>query len=222
MSQSPATDTNDEAQIVVTTTPTGGVILNVPANAELTADQTQELATLLASHASGSISYWPHPPVPGKEGDDNGARVITNATLDDVRPGDHLTWERRATWRGVDTVKRREGTAHFRVPVTGDWQTEDGEWITNGEGEGITLTIRRPSRGLSTVDQARIVPAPGHKTIVATLGGGRKFATTLAVYNARRDYWVADWREVESNGGEVMQTMPADKIDPSTCQEDHA
>lgn len=76
-----------------------------------------------------------------------------------------------------------------------------------------------PTTPLPTTDCARIIPAPGHPTITAE-AGGRTYSTTVAVYNARRDYWVADWREDDPDGGEAMQTMPGDAITARTWQAD--
>ena len=73
---------------------------------------------------------------------DPNIHIIENATLDDVLPGDHITWEVTETIRGLTSASRREGIAHHR-DVSGDWCTEEDRWITDGEGEGITLTIRR-------------------------------------------------------------------------------
>lgn len=75
----------------------------------------------------------------------NGAsvQVIEDATLDAVRPGDQIAWERAETFHGVTRTVRHEGIAHHR-DQEGDWCTKEGRWITNGEDEGTTLTIRRP------------------------------------------------------------------------------
>ena len=70
-------------------------------------------------------------------------QVIENATRDDVRPGDHIVWEHTETLHGVTRTVRREGIAHHR-DQEGDWCTEEGRWLTNGEDEGTTITIRRP------------------------------------------------------------------------------
>jgi hypothetical protein len=77
------------------------------------------------------------------ENTDRNMQVIENATLDDVRPGDHLTWEE--TWEvyGVTTAQRREGIAHHR-DINGDWCTERGAHITNCWASNGTVTIRRP------------------------------------------------------------------------------
>ena len=70
-------------------------------------------------------------------------QIIENARLDDVRPGDHVTWDDVEEEHGITCTLRREGIAHHR-DLDGDWWTEDGMWITGGAGEGITITIRRP------------------------------------------------------------------------------
>ena len=70
-------------------------------------------------------------------------QIIENARLDDVRPGDHVVWEESDTERGVTSIIHREGVAHDR-DSQGDWCTEEGLYITAGEGEDVTLTLRRP------------------------------------------------------------------------------
>ena len=72
-----------------------------------------------------------------------GVQVIENARLKDVRPGDHIIWEQTEVQHGRTRTVRREGIAHYRDQL-GDWQTGDDGLITDGEGEDITLTIRRP------------------------------------------------------------------------------
>ena len=74
---------------------------------------------------------------------DQNMQIIENATLDAGRSGDHIVWEHTETFHGVTRTVRREGIAHHR-DQEGDWCTEEGRWITNGEGEDIILTIRRP------------------------------------------------------------------------------
>ena len=70
-------------------------------------------------------------------------QVIEKARLDDVLPGDHITWECSREWRGADTYERREGIA-ARQTTFGDWRAERGAYLTCGEGARTTLTIRRP------------------------------------------------------------------------------
>lgn len=71
-------------------------------------------------------------------------QTIENATRDDVRPGDHITWTHVEEIDGGTITERREGIA-YHLDSEGDWWAEDGTWLTDGEGEGITLTIRRPA-----------------------------------------------------------------------------
>ena len=71
-------------------------------------------------------------------------QVIENARPEDVWPGDHIVWEHTETFRGVTRTVRREGIAHHREQLLDDWVTGDDGLITDGEGEDITLTIRRP------------------------------------------------------------------------------
>lgn len=70
-------------------------------------------------------------------------QVIKNARLYDVRPGDYIIWEYTREVDGVTITVHREGVAGARYG-NADWYTKDGMWITEGEGEGITITIRRP------------------------------------------------------------------------------
>ena len=78
------------------------------------------------------------------ENEDPTVQTIENATCDDVRPGDHITWTRVKEIDGVIITERREGIA-YHLDSEGDWWAQDGVWLTFGEGEGITLTIRRPA-----------------------------------------------------------------------------
>ena len=73
-------------------------------------------------------------------------QTTENATRDDVRPGDHITWEEGRVYYGVTAFERHEGIAHHHHRDSyGDWCTEEDGQLTRGEGEGITLTIRRPA-----------------------------------------------------------------------------
>lgn len=71
-------------------------------------------------------------------------QTIENATLDDVRPGDHLDWEWTRVRNGVTITSQRVGIAYHR-DSDGDWWAVEGGWLTQGEGKDITLTIRRPA-----------------------------------------------------------------------------
>ena len=70
-----------------------------------------------------------------------GVQVIEDASLDDVLPGDDLTWEYTREVDGVTITVRREGVAGARYGDA-DWYTKDGMWITEANHAG-TLTIRR-------------------------------------------------------------------------------
>ena len=71
-------------------------------------------------------------------------QVIENAARDDVRPGDHIIWERVRGRIGAATMlERREGIAHHR-DKDGDWYTENDVWLAGLEDAVVTLTIRRP------------------------------------------------------------------------------
>ena len=78
------------------------------------------------------------------ENEDPAVQTIENATRDDVCPGDHITWEESRVYYGVTAFERHEGIAHHRDSY-GDWCTEEDGQLTRGEGEGITITIRRPA-----------------------------------------------------------------------------
>lgn len=73
---------------------------------------------------------------------DSTVQVIENATEDDVRPGDHVTWENTWEERGSSVTVRREGIAAHRGTY-GDWYTQKGAWVAGLDGANATLTIRR-------------------------------------------------------------------------------
>ena len=137
-------------------------------------------------------------------------KIIENATRDDVRPGDHLTWERVVTIAGVTYTTRREGIAHRR-DASGNWSTEDGQRITAGKGEHATLTIRRPVQELPTKSGTVIVPADGREYIEAKMDCGT-FHAREAVH--RHDgFWVAAWR---TDGQGQASYITSDCITPGT------
>ena len=78
------------------------------------------------------------------ENTDPDVQVIEDASLDDVCPGDHLTWDLTWTHRGVTLTNRRGGIA-CRRDEFGDWWAKDGGCITVDGQAGATLTIRRPA-----------------------------------------------------------------------------
>ena len=96
-------------------------------------------------------------------------KVINNATRNDVRPGDRLLRRDVGQCGDVTVVETREGTASYRN-VHGDWFSADDIWLTDGEGEGVTLTIRRAAQELPTEDGAVIVPADGREHIATNEG----------------------------------------------------
>lgn len=63
-------------------------------------------------------------------------KIIENAALDDVRPGDHLTWERVTTIDGVTITTRYEGIAHHR--------DEDGDWWTTSFRKNAKYYVSKP------------------------------------------------------------------------------
>ena len=69
-------------------------------------------------------------------------KIIENARLGDVQAGDHVVFLHTGELGYLTVTERSEGIAHHR-DINGDWCTERGAHITNGEGEGVTLTIRR-------------------------------------------------------------------------------
>ena len=137
-------------------------------------------------------------------------KIIENATRDDVRPGDHLTWERVTTAFGATYTTRREGIAHHR-DARGNWSTEDGQRITAGMGGHITLTIRRPVQELPAKTGTVIVPADGREYIEAKTVWGTFRAREAVI---RHDgFWVAAWR---TDGRGQTSHLTSDCITPGT------
>ena len=141
-----------------------------------------------------------------------GVQVIENATRKDVRPGDHIIWEDTWERHGVTRTVRREGIAAYRGP-SGDWATADGMNITSGEGEGITITIRRPIPELPTTPETVIVANDGHEYITATFDGETYRAREAILLGS--GHWQAAWRSDEG----VMVYVIAEWIDPDTWKE---
>lgn len=115
-------------------------------------------------------------------------QTIENASLDDIQAGDEVLWEHTETFHGVTRTVRREGIAHDHDQL-GDWRTGDDGLITDGEGEGITITIHRHE--LPKNPAPVIIPSDG-RYILATVGG--------VVYRAREavlvgpGIWAGAWR----------------------------
>ena len=132
----------------------------------------------------------------GNQNDPN-VKIIKNATRDDVRPGDHVTWEYTGAREGVTTFERREGIAHHR-DSDGDWCAEGGRYITYSEGYGRTITIRRTVQELPTKCGTVIVANDGHKFIKAEVDGIAHRARE-AVLGAN-GLWYGAWRKAEGDG----------------------
>ena len=77
--------------------------------------------------------------------DEKNVKIIENARLDDVRPGDHLTWEYAREVDGVTITVRREGVAGARYG-NADWYTKDGMWITESNHRGALTIIRQTTK----------------------------------------------------------------------------
>ena len=136
-------------------------------------------------------------------------QTIENATRADVRPGDHITWEETQVRYGMTLTTRREGIAHHR-DSSDDWCTAESGWLTDGEDEGVTITIRRPVQEPPTEPGTILDPADGHEYITATVAG--------VTYRAREaillepDYWHAAWRSDEG----VMTHVTPEHLDADT------
>ena len=142
-------------------------------------------------------------------------QVIENASLDDVRPGDHVVWEKTWVVRGVTCTEIREDVAHH-LDSAGDWCNEDGMWITGGAGEGITITIRRPGQELPTTPRTVIVPADGHEYIEAVVSGV-VWRTREAVLGLD-GRWHGAWRV--GSGRLAVESTSSDSITPGTWKVD--
>lgn len=138
-------------------------------------------------------------------------QTITPATLDDGLPGDHIVWEHTETVHGVTRTVRREGIAHHR-DQEGDWCTEEDRWITNGEDEDITITIRRPVQDVPTEPGTVLEAADGHEYITATVGDETYRAREAILLDP--DHWHAAWRSDEG----VLPYIISERIDADTCK----
>ena len=142
-------------------------------------------------------------------------QTIENATLDDVRPGDHLDWEWTRVRNGVTITSQRVGIAYHR-DSDGDWWAVEGGWLTQGEGKDITLTIRRPIQDLPTKPGTVIVRADGHKYIEATGSvSGATWRTKEAVLGAD-GRWYGVWRGPRG----AACSVASDQIDLDTWKVD--
>ena len=142
-------------------------------------------------------------------------QTITAATLDDVRPGDHITWEKTRVVRSVTATEIREGDAHHRNEDDA-WCAKDGMWIAPCDGEGITITIRRPAQDLPTEPGIVIVTNDGCTAIAATVGG-QIWRTSEAILGPDR-VWRGVWRG-PAGWGAVGSVTP-ERIVPGTWKVD--
>lgn len=145
---------------------------------------------------------------------DPNIHIIENATLDDVLPGDHITWEVTETIRGLTSASRREGIAHHRDAFD-NWRTKDGDCITlaEGESEGVTITIRRTVKNLPRVFGSVIVTNNENGTIEAHYFGV-VWRASEAVLGAD-GLWHGVWRRYVGVGA-GLPAMDPENITPGT------
>lgn len=146
------------------------------------------------------------------------AQAITNASLDDVSIGDLITWTHAEEIDGVTIRHHREGFACYR-DSDGDWRTVDGMWLTDGEGGGVALSIRRAAQPeLPTRDGAILIPAEGREFIEAEVNR-QTFITREAVVGQSEfgpvNVLHGAWRMVD-DGARVQGQMGRDFITPGT------
>lgn len=139
--------------------------------------------------------------------------TIETTSRDDGRPGDHITWEETDTLGDVTRSVRREGIAHHRDPA-GDWCTEGDMHITDGEGPGITITIRRPVQEPPTRDGTVIVTADGHKRIESVNSEHAYYAREAVLSNG---VWRAAWR---TDMGAIRTALLPAQIAPGSWKVD--
>lgn len=140
-------------------------------------------------------------------------KIIENASRDDVRPGDHVTWEYTNTRNGVTTFERREGIAHHR-DEDGDWCTKEGRYITYRESNDSVITIRRTVQDLPTTPGIPIVANDGHEYIEAVFSGV-VWRTSEAVLGLA-GLWHGVWRA----GRSVVGSVSPELITPGTWKVD--
>ena len=143
-------------------------------------------------------------------------QIIENASSDDIRPGDHITWERTEVILGRTDTIRREGIAHDRNSISSDWWTKEGGWLTDGKGEGITLTIRRTIRDLPTKPGTVIITNDGHESIRAV--GGLSIRRAREAVLGPDGRWYGVWRG-DSGVAPISYVVP-ELITPGTWKVD--
>ena len=149
-----------------------------------------------------------------REPSDSNVKTIENATLDDVQPGDHITWKEARVYHGVTAFERHAGIAHHR-DWTGDWCTEEGAWITCGGGKGATLTIRRAVQDLPTASCTVIVPADGRERVEA-MANVVWYANEAVLGPDNR--WHGVWR---TDSGLAISSVSPKEITPGTWKVDN-
>lgn len=149
---------------------------------------------------------------------DPNIHIIENASLDDIRVGDYITWTRVWERDGVAVKIIYEGIAHHRGDDD-DWWTKGGMYITNGEDEGVTITIHRPINDLPRYDGAVIVPIDEDGVVEAGFYG-ITYTTRHATYDSRTDTWVGLWRR--TTGDTFIARMAPRNIIKHTWKEKDA
>ena len=149
---------------------------------------------------------------------DTNVKIIENADLDDVRPGDHLTWTSTKTYGGATLTERLEGIAHERDD-SGDWRAAGRAWITDGMGTGTTLTIRRPVSELPTKPESVILPNDGHEFIEVAWDGNVWHASEAML--SEYGWWHGVWRRADDRGrlrpsGRARRSDAASAPDPGS------
>lgn len=124
------------------------------------------------------------------EKNETNVKIIENASLDDVVPGDYLIWECVSESGGVTDRSIREGIAHSQ-DMDGEWYSKEDVWITDHLGDS-TLTIRRPVKELPTKPGSVIAAADGREYIEAKTEWG-VYRAREAVFRAD-GFWLAAWR----------------------------
>lgn len=147
------------------------------------------------------------------EPNDANVQVIENAARDDVRPGDHIVWERIQRPGGVTITTRLEGIAHHR-DSSGDWHAENGIWLTDVESEDVTITIRRTIQELPTASCTVIIPADGCERVEA-IANVVWYANEAVLGPDNR--WHGVWRA--DSGLAISSVSPGD-ITPGTWKVD--
>ena len=136
-------------------------------------------------------------------------KIIENASPKDVRPGDHITWERVEEFGGATIYERREGIA-YSGPPSGKWFTEAGVCLTDVAGEDFTVTIRRTVQELPTASCTVIVPADGRKRIEA-MANVAWYANEAVLGPDNR--WHGVWR---ADSGLAISSVGPKEITPGT------